>query len=163
MPFFYIAEWRSWTSRLAHNQENALKGFESRLRHKMNIEEYQKLIAVQRKPKKHVESYKQSEAVKWFRLQYPQFRHLLFSVPNEAAGHNGRILKEGVVAGVADLIFLYPAHGCHALCLEFKTEKGVQSQAQKDWQSAVEKLGYKYVIVRNFETFYKIINFWINP
>lgn len=112
----------------------------------------------------HVESQIQRACVKWFRLQYKKLYPLLFSVPNGGQRdiRVAMVMKaEGIVAGVADMLFLYPAYGYHALCIEFKTENGRQSQAQKEWQQAVEEKGYKYVLIRNFTQFYNLIRFWL--
>lgn len=113
---------------------------------------------------KHVESYIQKQCVKWFRLQYRHLYPLLFSVPN-GGQRDIRVAQsmkaEGIVAGVSDMIFLYPARGYHALCIEFKTEHGRQSDAQVEWEAAVTAKGYKYVLIRNFMQFYHLIRFWI--
>lgn len=113
---------------------------------------------------KHVESYIQKQCVKWFRLQYRHLYPLLFSVPN-GGQRDIRVAQsmkaEGIVAGVSDMIFLYPSHGFHALCIEFKTEHGRQSEAQVEFEKAVTVQGYKYVLVRNFMQFYYLIRFWL--
>lgn len=113
---------------------------------------------------RYLESHIQQKCVEWFRLQYKDLRPLLFSVPN--GGKRDRITavimtKEGIVAGVSDLLFLYPSRGYHGLCIEMKTKEGVQSEHQKEWQAAVEQQGYKYVICRNFPQFYNLIRFWL--
>lgn len=105
---------------------------------------------------RHIESTIQQNCVTWFRYAYPQLRLNLFSVPNGGARRRieGAIMKaEGIVAGVADLLLLYPSAGYHGLCIEMKSPKGVQRQTQKDWQKAVEAQGYKYIIVRSFDEF----------
>lgn len=105
---------------------------------------------------RHQESIIQQNCVKWFRLQYPKLARLLFAVPNGGARRpiEGKIMKaEGTLAGVSDLILLYPSKGFHALCIEMKTEKGRQQPSQKLFQKAVEEMGYKYVICRSFEGF----------
>lgn len=105
---------------------------------------------------RHQESIIQQNCVKWFRLQYPKLARLLFAVPNGGARRpiEGKIMKaEGTLAGVSDLILLYPSKGFHALCIEMKTEKGRQQPSQKLFQRAVEEMGYKYVICRSFEGF----------
>lgn len=126
---------------------------------------------------RHAESEIQQACVAWFRWQYPQYSRLLFAVPNgggrskvEAQIMNG----EGVVAGVADMLLLVPSLRYHALCLEFKRTairyvegkeyllKTYQSPAQKEWQAAVESMGYKYVVVRSLEEFIKLINNYFN-
>lgn len=104
----------------------------------------------------HEESNIQINCVAWFNLLYPQYRGLLFSVPNGGARNKRTacILKaEGVVAGVADLILFVPNKTYHALCIEMKTSKGVQRETQKEWQNKVENKGYKYIICRSFDQF----------
>ena len=109
--------------------------------------------------------------VRWFNMQYPQYRGLLFACPNGGARNlvtAAKLKAEGVVAGVADLLLLVPmfvkakddgwVNTIHALCIEMKTKRGYQSQAQKEWQKKVEAAGYRYVIVRSVEQFIKEIN-----
>ena len=111
---------------------------------------------------KHVESRIQSACVRWFRLQYPEYAKLLISVPNGVATTEiqGRVLKrEGMVAGASDLILLLPNKHYPFLCIEMKTEKGVQSSDQKAWQKDVEERATaKYVLVRSFDGFMDLIN-----
>jgi len=101
----------------------------------------------------------QAECFAWFWNAYPEYRRLLFHVPNEndRADSNaiqGAIRKSlGVVPGVADLLFLVARGGCHGLCVEMKDERGTQKPAQKEWQKLVEKQGYCYVICRSLESF----------
>lgn len=113
---------------------------------------------------RHDESNLQIACVRWFRLQFPSIAPLLFSVPNGGRRDavTGAILKaEGAVAGVADLLLLLPSGDHHGLCIEMKTEKGKQSDAQKEWQKAVEAAGYKYAVVRTFEQFADLIDDYI--
>lgn len=60
----------------------------------------------------------------------------------------------GVVAGVADMLYLSPSG---MIALEFKTETGRQSVAQKQWQQTIEDAGYEYKIIRNLQEFLKAI------
>lgn len=113
---------------------------------------------------RHDESNLQIACVRWFRLQFPSIAPLLFSVPNGGRRDavTGAILKaEGAVAGVSDLLLLLPSGHYHGLCIEMKTEKGKQSDAQKEWQKAVEAVGYKYAVVRSFEQFADLIDDYI--
>lgn len=112
------------------------------------------------------ESRIQQMCVGWFRMQYPQIANLLFSVPNGGS----RILreavtlkKEGVVAGVSDLILLFPSMDYHGLCIEMKTDEKTsrQSKSQKEWQQLVESAGYKYIICRNFDDFESEIKIYL--
>lgn len=114
--------------------------------------------------RRHQESELQRNCVMWFRLQYPNIRLNLFAVPNGGARTpvEGAIMKgEGVTAGVADLILLFPAHGYHALCIEMKTPTGSQRPTQKQWQAAVEATGNKYVIVRSLDEFVDLVRWYL--
>lgn len=105
----------------------------------------------------------QSSCFIWFNNTFPQYRGLLFHVPNEndRADSNpiqGAIRKSlGVWPGVADLILLIPHGGHGALLIEMKDEHGTQKPAQKVWQAAVEAQGYVYKICRSLEQFKQII------
>lgn len=103
---------------------------------------------------RHEESTLQIGCVRWFRYQYP--RLTLFAIPN---GGNRNLItamtmkREGVLAGVADLFLAFPSQGFHGLWIEMKTSKGRQSPEQKQFQTDMEKQGYKYVVCRSFEEF----------
>lgn len=109
---------------------------------------------------RHLESNIQRACVKWFRLQYPKLALLLFAVPNGGVRSSieAAIMKgEGVTAGVADVLLLFPSASFHGLCIEFKTPKGRQQPSQIIWQRNVEWAGYQYAIVRSFEQFQECI------
>ena len=112
---------------------------------------------------KHLESKLQQACLKWARFQYPECRKLLFSVPNGAhlSQVQARILKaEGMTAGVPDMILWHPSadRRHYGLAIEFKTEKGRQSEYQKAFQKALEGTGcYRYEVVRDFEQFRKLL------
>ena len=123
----------------------------------------------------------QQGAVKWFNLQYPQYRGLLVHIPNEGRRTikviNGRpvciggarLKAEGMVKGAADLVLFVPNKFFHGLCLETKVElfdystgkekktKTYQSPEQKEWQALVESQGYRYEVYRNIDEFRKIV------
>ena len=117
----------------------------------------------------------QAACVRWFNLQWPQYRGLLFAVPNGGARSKataGKLKAEGVVPGVADLILLVPkcvkAHDdegwyntIHALCIEMKTAKGRQSPEQKEWQANVESKGYKYAVCHSLDEFMAVVNVYL--
>ena len=125
----------------------------------------------------------QCACVRWFNLQWPQYRGLLFAVPNGGARSKataGKLKAEGVVAGVADLILLVPRNTnpqktpygeiCieidgqipeiwyHALCIEMKTSKGRQSPEQKGWMEMVEAHGYRYRVCHSLDEFMAVVN-----
>ena len=113
---------------------------------------------------RHIESNLQSACLKWARMQFPVCRELLFAVPNGAhlSMVQAKILKgEGMTSGVADMLLWYPSSdGMYCgLAIEFKTEKGRQSERQRKWQEALEATGcYRYEVVRSFEEFRNLIN-----
>ena len=102
------------------------------------------------------EAQLQSSCVTWFRLQYPKLSKLLISVPNGGSRNvieAANLKRQGLVSGVADLILFVPANYYHGLCIEMKYGPGKQSPNQKEWQEAVEKQGYLYIICRSFDEF----------
>lgn len=107
----------------------------------------------------------QVACVNWFRYQYPNIAKVLFAVPN--GGRRDRVtgakLKaEGAMAGVADMVLLYPTALYHALCIEFKTKTGRQSDSQKQFAEAVKQFGNAYVIVRSFDEFVSIVEQYLH-
>lgn len=96
--------------------------------------------------------------VQWFRLAYPKLSKLLFAVPN--GGSRNKIeaynmKKEGVTAGVPDLLFLYNSN---LYAIEMKAVKGRLTESQKDlhpiWN---EHLVKEVFVCRSFERFQEII------
>lgn len=107
----------------------------------------------------------QCACVRWFRLAYPQHHHNLFAVPNggyRTPSTAAKIKAEGALPGVSDLILLIARGGYHGLLIEMKTDKGRQSEAQREWQRLIEADGYKYVVVRSIEEFIKVVEAYLN-
>lgn len=110
----------------------------------------------------------QAECFAWFWNDYPQYRRLLFHIPNENDRSDSNIIQGairkslGVVAGVSDLILLVPKGLYHGLCIEMKDEKGTQKPAQKEWQTIVEAQGYKYCLCRSLAQFKNVISDYLN-
>lgn len=110
---------------------------------------------------RNVESKIQIACVNWFRYKYPQYKKILFSVPNGGARNSitGAILKmEGALSGVSDLILLKPNRFFGCLCIEMKQPKGRQQESQKEWQKAVESVGNKYVVCRSLDEFMNAVD-----
>lgn len=119
------------------------------------------------------ESATQCEAVALFRAFWPNLAPLFFAVPNGSTRNPieaSRLKREGVVAGVADMLLLVPRGGFHGLAVEFKAQsltygkggrlirkKTYQKPHQREWQEAVEAQGYKYVVVRSSTEFIQIM------
>lgn len=107
----------------------------------------------------------QCACVRWFRLAYPQHHHNLFAVPNggyRTPATAAKIKAEGALPGVSDLILLIARGDYHGLLIEMKTDKGRQSEAQREWQRKIEADGYKYVVVRSIEEFIKVVETYLN-
>ncbi|MDR1348290.1 MAG: VRR-NUC domain-containing protein [Prevotellaceae bacterium] len=105
----------------------------------------------------------QTACVQWFNLQYPQYGGLLIHVPN--GGSRNRIearnmKRQGVTAGVADLLLLIPRHAYGCLCIEMKVERGRQSEAQERWEKQTQRFNM-YIICRTIEQFIDTINFYL--
>lgn len=104
---------------------------------------------------KHEESDMQSEFFNKVFTIFPKLpRKLLFAVPNGGSRNKieaANMKRQGVTAGVADVILLVPKKGFASLCIEFKTKTGRQSDEQKEFQFQAEKCGSKYVVVRSVE------------
>lgn len=114
----------------------------------------------------YTESKIQHICVSWFRQTFPHVANLLFAVPNggwRGSRAGAQMVYEGQVRGVADLILLYPAKGKSSLCIEMKVPKrkgssaGTQRDAQKEWQSLVERYGSSYVVCHGLIEFINAI------
>ena len=119
------------------------------------------------------ESEIQQSCLRWFRLQYPRLAEegMLFHIANEGVrmgAMGGRLQREGLVRGVADLCLAIPSNGFAALYIEMKRPKTIfhgatyQKPEQKEWQKNVEKYGNKYVVCRSVEEFKEIIKDYLN-
>lgn len=103
----------------------------------------------------------QQKCVIWFRNNYGlkthNPRYLLFSVPNSGKDVKEQSYKKatGMMAGVSDLILLMP--NGKTIFVEMKTEKGTQSDSQKEFESSVKALDFQYIVCRSLEQFQKEI------
>lgn len=100
---------------------------------------------------KHQESQEQQALFQWAKLmqgQNPELS-LLHAIGNggkrnliEAA----RMKREGVLAGVSDIMLPVSRNGFHGLYIELKVKGGKTSPAQKWWLSETTKQGYYAVV-----------------
>lgn len=122
----------------------------------------------QPKKRKHTqpEARIQASCVEFLWNNYPETRGLYIHIPNEgnrSSKLDGAMRKAlGLVAGAPDTFLFIPRHGKHGLAVEFKTETGAQSDAQKAFQARLEQNGYAYFICRSLEQFKIIINEYLN-
>lgn len=111
--------------------------------------------AGEKKKRKHSseEADIQSEFFNQVKLFFPHIpEKLIFAVPNGGSRNKieaANLKRQGVKAGIADVILLIPKKGFACLCLEFKTKTGRQSAEQKEFQKQAEMCGSRYVIVRS--------------
>lgn len=110
----------------------------------------------------------QSDCVRWLHNERPDTRGLFFHIKNELdrpdanAMLGARLRSEGIVKGVADCALMLK-RGCYgALFVEFKTERGRQSQAQKVWMDLIRAHGYKYVVVRSLQEFQSVVDEYLS-
>lgn len=80
---------------------------------------------------------------------------MIFSVPNQARrarGLAGRMLAEGMKAGVPDLLLLVPRRGFHGLALELKNDpKAKPTEEQSAWLDWLESHSYFAAVGRTLE------------
>lgn len=104
----------------------------------------------------------QQESYMWFHNEFPQYRGLLFSVPNGGfrLSSEAKLLQQtGLVSGVSDMIFLFNKK---AYLIEMKTEQGYQSTNQSNWEAKVKSQGFEYYIIRDVNKFKQLILSIIN-
>ena len=110
---------------------------------------------------KDLEHKEQTTLMRWLKLQHPAAYALTFAVPNGAntsPRQGARMKAEGLKKGVPDLMMLYPRHGFHGLCLEYKTLKGRPSKEQLEWLTALGDQGYRAVLCKGLDAAMAEIN-----
>ena len=98
----------------------------------------------------------QQECFMWHWNTYPNERGRLYMNYNNPKNKaHGAVLKGmGLMAGVADLSYLCDGKMVY---IELKTDKGIQSDKQKDFELLAIELGHEYHICRDLEHFKRII------
>lgn len=92
--------------------------------------------------------------------QRPELRGRIFAVNNNSENEiKGAINRAmGVLSGVSDTIFI--GSNGRTIYIEWKTENGSQSKAQKEWQRLIESFGHIYYIVRSECEFLRVISIY---
>lgn len=107
------------------------------------------------------EDFLQQQMVMWFNNKYclgknPN-RYMIFAIPN-GGKRNAREAKKlkntGLLGGAADLEILGPDRFC--CFVEVKLPSNNQQDNQKDFQNRVEKMGFKYYVVKSLEQFQEL-------
>jgi hypothetical protein len=103
----------------------------------------------------------QQDIYRWFNntycLKHHNPRYCIFSVPNGGTRNKREAMKlksTGLKSGVSDLIVVMD----QIIFVEVKTDVGVQSEKQKDFEKIVTSLGYKYLLVRSLNEFISYIS-----
>lgn len=133
----------------------------------MTYEEMIKLASKSKSRKKPTDGEHkiQCACVKWFKLEYPKLKNVLFAVPNAArrSARNGAYMKdEGMLPGVADLILLKSNRFYGGLAIEMKKPGEYQRPVQKEWQKECEAAGNKYVVCKSLDEFMKVVTDYLN-
>ena len=108
---------------------------------------------------KRIEDNLQIAVVRWFKLQHPDI--LIAHCPNGGfrTKVEGAIFKAmGVMPGFPDIMILKANDAFHALFIELKSPKGVQTESQKEFARKALKAGYQYEIIRSIDEFIELIN-----
>jgi len=114
------------------------------------------------------ERAEQIDAISWLVVHYPAEFALIFHAPNESAGnafHHSIRAKEGVKAGVFDIIHLGGTDQWRAGCFEMKRldrTKSKVSAEQKAWGEAADSRGCFVAICYGFEEFKKAWLFYLS-
>jgi len=103
------------------------------------------------------EAKEQENLVYYLRLKKIPF----FAIPNGGSRNKieaANLKRQGVVAGVPDMMIPVPNKNYAGLFIEMKRKKGgVVSKYQKEWISRLNSLGYKAVVCKGFEEAKKVI------
>lgn len=97
--------------------------------------------------RREIEGGIQMTLMEWAMLmenRWPELK-LLFHVPNGGArgkAEAGRLKRQGVKAGVPDLMLPVARGGYHGLFIELKAEKGSLTAEQKEWLQMLQEQGY---------------------
>lgn len=89
----------------------------------------------------------QAATFRYINHNYPQWRKLVFHVPNESATSDQMrmaLKSKGVVPGIPDIICMSPLWA-----IELKMPKGVHSEAQQLIQRIWSEHGIPYFLCRN--------------
>lgn len=104
----------------------------------------------------------QAKCYQDFWNKYPQYRRLLFSVPNGGKRTKVEAMQlqaSGLVAGIPDMLFIY---NFTVYPLEFKTPTGVLSPEQKTVHKAFQSQGINTFIIRTEAQFWGVMGEILN-
>lgn len=91
----------------------------------------------------------QSDFVKAFRYLYPEFKNILFAIPNGGQRNvivAAKLKQEGVLSGVPDVFFAKSNGIKNGLFIEFKAGKNKLTENQETIIKDLRKFGFKVII-----------------
>lgn len=98
---------------------------------------------------KMLESKHQAAFFEWLEHRHPKLRRLCFAVPNGGARNIKEAVnlkRQGVTAGVCDIVCLIPNKQKHGLLIEMKVGNNKPSQAQEDFMNCVIANNYEAIV-----------------
>lgn len=116
------------------------------------------LLTILQSYKRMTESKLQQDIFNWYQnnycLKFHEPRGMIFSIPNGGTRNKLEAITmkaTGLLAGASDLVVIFP-NGKLSF-VELKTEKGTQSDKQKDFENRVTDLGFEYKLIRTLQEF----------
>jgi len=110
------------------------------------------------------ESAEQVKFVKWFKLQYPKYKELIWATPSgfffggkptpKQMGQIKKLKSEGWCSGIPDIHIAVPFGDSHGLFIEFKDVGKTYSslsESQKVKLEALQEVGYTAIWCAGFE------------
>lgn len=111
------------------------------------------------------EGEEQSALIEAFAASYPDFAHLLIHIPNGGSRRNRfegyRLKRQGVKAGVSDLLLSTARGGFFGLWIEFKATPPYDApvtDAQWNWISDMKQQGYRAEVCRGAEAAMEVLS-----
>ena len=102
------------------------------------------------------EALLQQSCVNWFNIQYPQFKGLLFAIPNGGSRNireAANLKRQGVVSGVPDLCLALPNKDYHGFYIELKWGKNLLTVNQVAIIVKLQNQGYKVDVIYSLDEF----------
>lgn len=116
-----------------------------------------------------IEGEEQAVLVEEFRARHPMFGSLLIHIPNGGSRKNAfegyRLKRQGVRAGVSDLLLPVARGGYFGLWIEFKAEppnNAAISPSQKEWVQLMLDQGYQAVFCLGVEAAMKVLTDYLD-
>ena len=112
------------------------------------------------------ESGHQEALFEWAKYQLwhmPELEYM-FHVPNGGKREKATAValkRQGVKAGVPDIVLPVPRDGYHGLCIELKAGKNKPTQNQKRWLKFLQEQGYYTAVCYGWQEAAKIIETYL--